>query len=242
MKNSCVSQFKRLRYITLAGMEFILVRHALPLREENTSSVADPRLSPTGQAQAERLADWLSYEQIDHIISSPKRRAQETAAPLASRLNLEVEIVPEFSEMDRSSINYIPVEDVIKEKSEMYEMLKNRQWDSLGYMEPEAFQKEVVGAFKQLQERMSQPDKPNQPDKPKQPGLTTVIVAHGGTLNALVSTFVGSKDIFFADLYYTSISRLKNSPWSNTLRVATINETAHLYATRTIPEPIAQTT
>src|SRR5262249_24528790 len=49
---------------------------------------ADPGLTPLGREQAQRLADWLAHEKVDVILSSPKRRAQETAAPLADTLGL----------------------------------------------------------------------------------------------------------------------------------------------------------
>lgn len=45
---------------------------------------ADPELSPLGQRQAEQAATELSSATGARIFSSPLRRAQETAAPLAA--------------------------------------------------------------------------------------------------------------------------------------------------------------
>ena len=72
-------------------MDLLWVRHAEPERIAPGSGVpADPGLTALGHEQAQRLADWLSHEPIDVILSSPKRRAQETAAPIAKALGLDI--------------------------------------------------------------------------------------------------------------------------------------------------------
>ncbi len=50
------------------------------------------RLSEAGQRMAVQAADHLAGRDITHIVSSPLQRAQETAAPLASRLGLDVAV------------------------------------------------------------------------------------------------------------------------------------------------------
>ena len=102
------------------------MRHALPLRVENSDTVADPALSPIGLEQARRLAAWLGCEPITRIVSSPKRRAVETATPLAETLGLDVEVIQEFSEIDRSSDTYIPVEELRKENHPIYQKMKKQ--------------------------------------------------------------------------------------------------------------------
>ena len=64
-----------------------LVRHA-----EKTTEKTDPGLTEAGQARAEALADRLEDEGITHIHSSDYIRTRDTAAPLAARLGLDVEI------------------------------------------------------------------------------------------------------------------------------------------------------
>jgi broad specificity phosphatase PhoE len=49
-------------------------------------------LSERGLKMAERVADRIGERDITHIVSSPLERAQETAAPLAARRGLTVEI------------------------------------------------------------------------------------------------------------------------------------------------------
>lgn len=53
---------------------------------------SDPPLTPTGAAQAAVLADLLADRGIKAIYATSTRRAQETAAPLASRLGIGVQL------------------------------------------------------------------------------------------------------------------------------------------------------
>ncbi|MFL6116205.1 MAG: histidine phosphatase family protein [Catenulispora sp.] len=48
------------------------------------------RLSDLGQKMAERVADHLADHDIKAVVASPLQRAQETAAPIAARHDLEV--------------------------------------------------------------------------------------------------------------------------------------------------------
>nr|AID57594.1 putative phosphohistidine phosphatase [uncultured bacterium] len=64
-----------------------LVRHA-----EKTTEKNDPGLTEAGKARAEALADRLEDEGITRIYSSDYIRTRDTAAPLAERLGLEIEI------------------------------------------------------------------------------------------------------------------------------------------------------
>jgi broad specificity phosphatase PhoE len=60
--------------------------------------IADPRLTPLGQAQAEAARTALQTEGVRRIIASPYTRALQTAAPLAGALNLKVEVHPGIRE------------------------------------------------------------------------------------------------------------------------------------------------
>ena len=48
------------------------------------------RLSDLGQKMAERVADHLADHDVKAVVASPLQRAQETAAPIAARHDLEV--------------------------------------------------------------------------------------------------------------------------------------------------------
>jgi broad specificity phosphatase PhoE len=49
-------------------------------------------LSETGEAMALAAAEWLSDKGITRVVSSPLERAQQTAAPIAGKLDLPMEI------------------------------------------------------------------------------------------------------------------------------------------------------
>jgi broad specificity phosphatase PhoE len=101
---------RRLRLIPLVGYTFValglayffeqrpsttvvFVRHA---ETETADLAADPPLSARGRQRAEVLADFLDdidvVTGVNAIYASDRRRTQETAAPLAARLKLEVAI------------------------------------------------------------------------------------------------------------------------------------------------------
>jgi probable phosphoglycerate mutase len=204
-------------------MELILVRHALPERVENVDGVADPGLQPIGHEQARRLGDWLADEDIDHIVVSPKRRAVETAAPLAQRLGIEPEVVPGFAEIDRGAKHYIPVEEMRRENSPVWQALVAGRWEEIGYHDPKVFQREVVAAKDDLLARY--------------PDARIVVVAHGGTINAIVSDLIGLDRMFFFEAAYTSISRVVRG-FNGAYVVSTLNETAHLHSTPRTLEPL----
>lgn len=72
-----------------------LVRHAEKVTDGGAMVVDDPRdppLTAEGEARAEALADTLQGVGITQIWSSDYIRTRETAAPLAKRLGLEVQL------------------------------------------------------------------------------------------------------------------------------------------------------
>ena len=102
-------------------MELLWVRHGEPERIAPGRGVpADPPLTALGREQAQRLAAWLAPEPIDAVISSPLRRATETAAPIAAGHGLVVEVVDDLIEYDSKSDHYIPTEELSATKDERW--------------------------------------------------------------------------------------------------------------------------
>ncbi|GAB3267232.1 phosphoglycerate mutase family protein [Larkinella harenae] len=66
-----------------------IVRHAEKVSEADTSS-----LTAVGFERAQDLAERLDDERISLILTTPYRRTQQTALPLAHQLNLPVESYP----------------------------------------------------------------------------------------------------------------------------------------------------
>jgi probable phosphoglycerate mutase len=207
-------------------VKLLVIRHALPGRVEDSDGPADPALTDIGREQARRLAAWLADEQIDHVAASPKLRAIETARPLADQRGLNVEIVAGFSEIDSGSSTYIPYEQMKREQHEIWHHLRSGRWEEAGFTDPEVFRNEVAAAFAVWEA--------DHRDR------TVAVVAHSGTINALVSHLLGVENVFFFGLEYTGFCRLRRNALGG-LHVTSLNETAHLHTERntlnTLPAP-----
>ena len=111
-------------------MEIVWIRHGEPERIAPGSGVAaDPQLTAAGRDQAKRLADWLAFEQIDAVLTSPLRRAVETAEPLAAALGLPAETFEGIVEYDRDSDHYIPTEELRVTRDERWTAMVEGRWD-----------------------------------------------------------------------------------------------------------------
>lgn len=194
-------------------MEIILIRHAIPVRRELESGVADPELSPAGLRQSELLADYLSTETIDAIYASPMRRARETAAPLADVFDLAIDIVDGVAEYDRNSEWYVPVEELKAANDPRWRELISGQWNGADESE-EQFANRVVQSIESIiADHSSQ---------------RVAVVCHGGVINTYVATILGlgnQRGFFYPN--YTSIHRIAAAR-SGERSVVTLNETSHL--------------
>lgn len=89
---------------TRVATSLLLLRHGeTPLSiERRFSGLGDAELTPNGLAQAAAAAERLSREpyRLDAIVSSPLKRARQTAEVVASRAGLEVEVDEDLREAD----------------------------------------------------------------------------------------------------------------------------------------------
>ena len=211
------------RPVPYGRVKLLLIRHALPERVENADGPADPGLTEVGHEQARRLGDWLKDEHIDHVAASPKLRAVETARPLAAERGLEIEIVAGFAEIDSGSDTYIPYEQMRRERHEIWHHLRSGRWKEAGFTDPERFRDEVAKSFAAWEA--------DHADR------TCAVVAHSGTINALVSHLLGIQNVFFFSLEYTGLCRLRRNVLGG-MHVTSLNETAHLHTVRHTLDPL----
>jgi 2,3-bisphosphoglycerate-dependent phosphoglycerate mutase len=200
-------------------MELLLVRHAQPVRvdEGTVAGAADPELSGAGRRQAERLAAWLAADAPAALLSSPLRRARETAAPVAEVLGLPVEVVDGLAEYDAAAGEYIPIEELRAAKDERWYATIEGRWADVGGVDPREFQAQVVPVVESVIARF--------------PGRRVVVFTHGGVLNVYLAHVLGLDAALWFHPEYTSVSRVQAAR-SGQRSVATLNETAHLYARR----------
>ena len=200
-------------------MDLLLIRHAEPVRigPGSGSTPADPQLTDRGRAQADRLAGWLALDSLDAVVSSPLRRARETAEPVGRAVGLDVEVVDELMEYDAQSDFYIPVEELRETRDHHWTAMIEGRWDEVGGEPPDKFRARIVPCVDAIIERF--------------PGGRVAAVCHGGVINVYLAALLGLDRHLWFHPEYTSISRIAAAR-TGERSVASLNETAHLVATR----------
>jgi len=199
-------------------MEVVWIRHGEPERiAPGTGVRADPPLTAAGREQAKRLADWLAAEQVDAVLSSPLRRAIETAQPIADAVGREVETFEGIVEYDVNSDHYIPTEELRVTKDERWTAMVEGRWDEFGAELPEIFRARIDEAVNAMVDRF--------------PGQRVAAVCHGGVISVAIGSVLGIARPLWFEPGYTSMSRMLASR-AGIRSVASLNELAHLEATR----------
>ena len=199
-------------------MDLLWVRHAEPERIASGRGVpANPRLTDRGREQAERLAAWLALESVDVVLSSPQRRAVETATPVARAHGLEVQIVDGLVEYDVQSDSYIPMEELRATKDPQLTAMYEGRWEEFGGENTAAFRARVAATLDEV--------------VAAHPGRRVVAVCHGGVINVALAIVLGLDRHLWFEPHYTSVSRMVASR-SGVRSLASLNERAHLEARR----------
>jgi probable phosphoglycerate mutase len=193
-------------------MQLLLVRHALPLRSEHGEG-ADPELSDAGLAQTARLPDALARFPIARVLSSPQRRAIQTAEPVAAARDLSVEVDERFAEYDRGLPVYIPIEQIREEYPQEWERLAAGHLPSS--VDEDAFRARVRAAVDDVVTAADHED-------------TVAVFSHGGVINVVLHQILGTKRLLSFPIDYASVTRLLFSR-SAQASVVTVNCTEHVW-------------
>ncbi|OBI42700.1 phosphoglycerate kinase [Mycobacterium kyorinense] len=193
-------------------MQLLLVRHALPLRSEPGQG-SDPDLSDDGVAQAARLPEALARFPISRIVSSPQRRAIQTADPVAAARALTVEVDERFAEYDRDLPVYIPIEQIREENPQ--EWARMAQGHLPSSVDEDGFRARVRAAVDDV---VSASD----------PDDTVAVFSHGGVINVLLHEILGTQRLLSFPIDYASVTRLLFSR-SGQATVAGVNGTEHVW-------------
>jgi phosphohistidine phosphatase len=78
-------------------MDLILWRHAEAFEMREVQDDLDRALTPKGERQAQRMADWLNRQLPAgaKVLASPARRAQQTAAALDRKFKTSPSLAPD---------------------------------------------------------------------------------------------------------------------------------------------------
>lgn len=106
----------------------ILVRHGEPTQSARGRCYGklDISLSERGRTQAEQLAAWSRRFHITRVISSPRRRATDTAASVARAHNLTVEIDERLREIDFGAFEGLTYDEVARRYPAEYQLWMTR--------------------------------------------------------------------------------------------------------------------
>jgi probable phosphoglycerate mutase len=193
-------------------VQLLLVRHALPLRSEPGKG-SDPDLSADGIEQAKRLPDALARFPITRLVSSPQRRAVQTAQPVADALGLAIDIDDRLAEYDRDLKHYIPVEQIAAEYPEELARLASGHLPST--VDETAFLSRINEGIRDLAATTDHED-------------TVAVFSHGGVINGLLHNILRTDKILCVNVDYAGITRLLSSR-KGELYVASVNGTEHVW-------------
>ncbi len=193
-------------------MQLLLVRHALPLRSDHGQG-SDPALSYAGQEQADRLPEALARFALSRLVSSPQRRAIQTAEPVAKARDMAVDIDERFAEYDRGLSNYIPVEQLRTERPA--DWARMAQGHLPGGVDEAGFCCRVGAAVAEVVSQAAPED-------------TVAVFSHGGVINAVLHDILNTPRLLSFPIDYASVTRLLFSR-SGAATVAGVNATEHVW-------------
>lgn len=190
-------------------MQLLLIRHALPLRSEPGEG-SDPVLSEEGIAQAKRLPDALKRFPIARLVSSPQRRALQTAQPVADALGMTVDVDERLAEYDYGQSHYTPIEEASEE--DIKRLLSGQL---PGDVDQDAFIARVRAGIDDVVAAAGHDE-------------TVAVFSHGGVINAMVHHVMKTERLLCVQVDYTGITRLLKSRGGG-LGVASVNGTEHVW-------------
>jgi probable phosphoglycerate mutase len=193
-------------------VQLLLIRHALPLRSEPGEG-SDPDLSEEGIEQANRLPDALARFPVTRLVSSPQRRAIQTAQPVADALGLGIDIDDRLAEYDRDLAHYIPIEQIAAEFPE--ELVRLASGHLPSSVDEGAFLARINEAVQDAVAAGSHED-------------TVAVFSHGGVINGLLHSILCTEKVLCVNVDYAGITRLLSSR-SGELYVASVNGTEHVW-------------
>lgn len=158
-------------------MRLILIRHADPDEgfQGRCYGSLDVGLSPLGRRQVQELVDALAGVEVSAVLSSPRRRAHETAAAIAARHGLVVEPVSSLRELDFGELEGRRYDEIAQERPELF-----AQWmeapTSVTFPGGEGYEDLRARTVAWLERLLATGS-----------DGTVVAVSHGGVIRALVS-------------------------------------------------------
>jgi 2,3-bisphosphoglycerate-dependent phosphoglycerate mutase len=174
----------------------------------------DPPLSAEGKEQAERVCARLAATGVDAVYVSNLRRTEETAAPLAGRLGLQLQVEADLREVYLGEWEGGLFRKMVAEGHPIaLRMAAEERWDVIpGAESTTELGDRVRGAIERLAAAHQ--------------GERVAAFTHGGVIGQALALASGSRPFAFLGAENTSISRLVVS--GDRWIVRGFNDTAHL--------------
>ena len=176
----------------------LLVRHAQPLEEARGRCYGslDVGLSARGQRHAQLLGRTLDRIPLAAVYSSPRRRAVDTAAPLAAIHGLKAIVDEGLREIDFGDFEGLSYEEIERTHPELY-----RRWMEtptlVQFPSGESYTRLRVRALAAMEAIRA-----------RNAGATVAVVSHGGVLRAMLADCLSMPDeaIFRLDQSHGALS------------------------------------
>jgi probable phosphoglycerate mutase len=219
------ASYRQQRFLPPPGaLRLVLVRHGESEAYVEGTPFAllegqgDPPLSQLGTEQADRVCARLATEGVDAIYVSNLRRTAQTAAPLADRLGLQLQVEAGLREVFLGDWEGGEFRKRVAEGDPVSrQMLAEERWDVIPGAEPAAaFTARIRDALTALARA--------------HPGQRVAAFTHGGVIGQALALAAGSRPFAFVGADNASLSRLVISPESWIVR--SFNDTAHLDGAR----------
>jgi broad specificity phosphatase PhoE len=165
-------------------VSFYLVRHG---RSEGNASMTfqgrlDYPLDAMGLRQAEAAAAWLSGFKADCVLTSPLKRAFDTAAIIAAAQGKLPQILPSLIEVDVGIFSGMPAGRAKAEEAEIFRTFEYSSWDAVpGAENSERMYYRAMASWRKMRDIASG-------------GARNIVcVSHGGTMQWLLRTTFGAR-------------------------------------------------
>jgi probable phosphoglycerate mutase len=193
-------------------MQVLLVRHALPLRNEPGEG-SDPDLAATGWEQARRLPSALARFPITRLLSSPQRRAVQTAQPVSEAMKLPLQIDERLAEYDRGMSHYMPLEEVREQRPDDWNRMAAGQLPES--VDIDAFRARVLAGLRDVIAGVDHDD-------------TVAVFTHGGVINVVLHDVLGTPNPLGFPIDYASVTLLRHSR-KGRFTVGGVNNIEHVW-------------
>jgi broad specificity phosphatase PhoE len=193
-------------------MQVLLVRHALPLRNEPGEG-SDPDLAATGREQARRLPAALARFPITRLLSSPQRRAVQTGQPVSEAMKLPLQIDDRLAEYDRGMSHYMPLEEVREQRPNDWNRMAAGQLPES--VDTDGFRARVLAGLRDVIAGVDHDD-------------TVAVFTHGGVINMVLHDVLGTPNPLGFPIDYASVTLLRHSR-KGRFTVGGVNNIEHVW-------------